>query len=92
MKNEVVSTDEIVQWCRNHIAGLLDLPIDRIPIDADFDSFGLDSAAAVGLVIDLEDWLGMVVSPSLLFEYPSIQLVADEIIRQRDEVNAKELL
>jgi acyl carrier protein len=79
-----VTHDQIVDWCRQHIATLLDFSIDRIPPDAEFDSFGLDSAAAVSLVVDLEEWLGTEVSPSLLFEFPTIQLVAGEILRKRD--------
>jgi acyl carrier protein len=75
--------DEIVDWCRQHIATLLDFPIERVPVDAEFDTFGLDSAAAVSLVVDMEEWLGTEVSPSLLFEFPSIQLLAGEILRLR---------
>ncbi|MGM9515896.1 acyl carrier protein [Roseateles sp. DB2] len=75
--------DEIVQWCRQHIATLLDFPIERIPVDAEFDTFGLDSAAAVSLVVELEEWMGTEVSPSLLFEFPTIQLMAAEIVRLR---------
>ena len=84
-----VTNDQIVDWCRKHIATLLDFPIDRIPTDGEFDSFGLDSAAAVSLVVDLEEWLGAEVSPSLLFEFPTIQLVAGEILRQRDAAAAQ---
>lgn len=84
-----VTHDQIVDWCRQHIAALLDFPIERVPVDAEFDSFGLDSAAAVSLVVDLEEWLGTEVSPSLLFEFPTIQAVAGEIIRQRDAAKAQ---
>lgn len=79
-----VTHDQIVEWCRQHIATLLDFPVERIPADAEFDSFGLDSAAAVSLVVDLEEWLGAEVSPSLLFEFPTVQALAGEVLRQRD--------
>ena len=79
-----LTRDQIIDWCREHIAEILDLPVERIPRDAEFDSFGLDSAASVSMIIDLEDWLGFEVSPSLLFEFPTVQLLANEIIRQQD--------
>jgi acyl carrier protein len=79
-----VTHEQIVDWCRQHIATLLDFPLERIPVDAEFDTFGLDSSAAVSLVVDMEEWLGTDVSPALLFEFPTIQLVAGEIIRQRE--------
>jgi acyl carrier protein len=88
-KAATVTHVQIVEWCRQHIATLLDFPVDRIPVDAEFDTFGLDSGAAVSLVVDLEEWLGTEVSPSLLFEFPTIQLVAGEIVRQREAVKAK---
>ncbi len=88
-KAATVTHVQIVEWCRQHIATLLDFPVDRIPVDAEFDTFGLDSGAAVSLVVDMEEWLGTEVSPSLLFEFPSIQLVAGEIIRQREAAKAK---
>jgi acyl carrier protein len=84
-----VTKEQIVAWCRQHIATLLDFPIEKIQPEAEFDSFGLDSAAAVSLVDDLEEWLGSEVSPSLLFEYPTISLVAEQIIRQREIAAAK---
>jgi acyl carrier protein len=83
-KITTVTHEQIVDWCRNHIASLLDFPVERIPADAEFDSFGLDSAAAVSLVVDLEEWLGTEVSPSLLFEFPTVQGLAGEILRLRD--------
>lgn len=89
MATSAVTHDQIVDWCRQHIATLLDFPVERIPVDAEFDTFGLDSAAAVSLVVDMEEWLGTEVSPSLLFEFPTIQLVAGEIIRQREAAKAQ---
>lgn len=84
-KSSTASHAQIVEWCRQHIAKLLNIPIERIRADAEFDSFGLDSAAAVSLVVDLEEWLGIEISPSLLFDFPTIQAVASEITRQQNK-------
>ncbi|QRK08317.1 AMP-binding protein [Archangium violaceum] len=41
-----------------------------------FSRYGLDSAAAVGLSGELQEWLGRPVSPTLVYDHPSIDAVA----------------
>jgi len=37
---------------------------------------GLDSANSVFLIVELEDWLGLELTPELLFEHPTIRVLA----------------
>jgi acyl carrier protein len=37
-----------------------------------FARLGLDSANSVFLIVELEDWLGLELTPDLLFEHPTI--------------------
>lgn len=76
---QVPTKTEIVEWCTEFIAKTLDIPPDRIDPRADFDSFGLDSPAAVGMVVELEEWLQHEVPPSALFEHPSIEQLASHL-------------
>lgn len=75
---------EIIDWCRNFIAEMLDIPADKLNPNAEFESFGLDSVAAVSLVAELEEWLHREVSPSLLFEYPTLSSFADYLSQSDD--------
>jgi len=63
---------ELENWMRDKIATLVHLPADRIPLDRDFSSFGLDSVGAVQLSGALQTYLGISVPPGLVYDYPSI--------------------
>lgn len=67
----------IENWCQCYVANLLDTPVNKIDCDTEFDSFGLDSAMAVAMILELEERLGTEVSPSLLFDYPTIASLAE---------------
>ena len=49
---------------------------EKIDIQQDLASYGLSSLAAISLSGELEQWLGKTVSPTLVYEYPSIHAVA----------------
>lgn len=73
------TSDGIADWCRHYVANLLDMPVERIDANTEFDRFGLDSAMAVAMILELEEHLGGEVSPSLLFEYTTIAALADHL-------------
>ena len=60
---------EIIDWCVAYLAKSLNLKPDRIDPQAKFARLGMDSAASVFLVSDLEDWLGLDLSVEMLFEH-----------------------
>ena len=47
------------------------------------EGFGLDSATAVALIMDLEQWLDMELTPDLLFEYPTLASLSGYLASQR---------
>ena len=63
---------EIQAWIVSYLAELLEVDPDEVDITIPFDRYGLDSAAAVGLTGDLEEWLGQEVDPTVLYDYPTI--------------------
>jgi len=60
---------EIIDWCVAYLARSLNLKPERIDPQAKFARLGLDSAASVFLVSDLEDWLGLDLSVELIFQH-----------------------
>ncbi|WP_235608585.1 acyl carrier protein, partial [Frankia casuarinae] len=62
------SREEIVTWCQEYVAGLLEIPAEEVDPDADFDRLGIDSALAVSLLIEVEERYGVDLPPEALFE------------------------
>ena len=76
---------QIVHWLRTRIAGMLSRPPQSIPVDEPLERCGLSSRDAVALSGDLEEWLGTDVSPTLAWEYPTIEKIAAHLASASDE-------
>jgi acyl carrier protein len=55
-----------------YLGRTLELPDQTIDTQMTFARLGLDSANSVFLIVELEDWLGLELTPDLLFEHPTI--------------------
>ena len=67
------------------VARLLEVEPRSIDATQPFDRYGLDSMMAVSLTAVLEEWLGRDFSPTLPYDYPTIQSLAHHLA---DEVGA----
>ncbi|WP_079152228.1 SDR family NAD(P)-dependent oxidoreductase [Streptomyces sp. RTd22] len=67
---------DVVATLRELIAARLDVPTAQVDVGSGFYELGLTSADLVSLVPDLEDRLSLSLSPTLMFEYPSVAEVA----------------
>ena len=70
------TSEEIQKWMVEYLAKVLETPPEKIDVTVPFDDFALDSATAIGMTGDLEDWLGKSVDPTLVFDYPTIEQFA----------------
>ncbi|MFI5293132.1 MAG: beta-ketoacyl synthase N-terminal-like domain-containing protein, partial [Candidatus Limnocylindrales bacterium] len=59
-----------------HLAEVLQVESRTIDVREPFARYGLTSVEAVGLSGDLEMWLGRRLSPTLAYDYPSIEALA----------------
>lgn len=66
----------IQNWLITKLAELARLDPVGIDVNKPFASFGLDSARAVGLTGELEEWLGLPLSPTMIWDYPTPRLLA----------------
>jgi acyl carrier protein len=73
------STSQIRDWICKYIADILQVPVHDIATDVSFDRLGLDSASAVALVGDLEEWLGFDIDPTLPHDFPTVESLASEL-------------
>ncbi|WP_280495524.1 acyl carrier protein [Nocardia asiatica] len=76
------SREAIVQWCREYLAELLEVPAETVDPAADFDRLGVDSALAVALLIEVEERYGVDLAPEDLFDNPNIDAVAGYLHEQ----------
>jgi acyl carrier protein len=72
IKPTVKSKEEIQAWLIGQVVGLLYVDPTEIDVQASFNSYGLSSRDAVMLSGDLEEWLDRRLSPTLVYEYPTI--------------------
>lgn len=73
------TTEAIVAWMTTYISKRLDIAQGAIPLDAPFTDYGIDSAFAVVMSGDIANWTGHDVPPNLLYEYPTINALAQHV-------------
>lgn len=62
----------IQAWLISQVASLLEIAPQDIQLDTSFSDYGLDSVRATGLIENLATELGRQLSPTLIWEYPTI--------------------
>ncbi|WP_161982355.1 type I polyketide synthase [Dictyobacter alpinus] len=68
--------DEIVAWLVDKIASYVLVEASDIDHAKSFASYGLSSIDAVGLSGEIEEWLDCKLSPTLLYDYPTVARLA----------------
>ncbi|MEK6223166.1 MAG: AMP-binding protein, partial [Chloroflexota bacterium] len=71
---------EIEAWLVNHIAGELKIGKHKINVVVPFLDYGLDSVQAVSLAGELEIWLDRTIPPTLAWDYPNIEILAQYLV------------
>lgn len=81
----------IQAWLIDLIAAEAHLDAAAVDVRDNFSVYGLSSVAAIVLTGDLEDWLGIDLAPTLVWDYPTIerlaQFLAGELRRARAPVH-----
>ncbi|MBE9077339.1 acyl carrier protein [Romeria aff. gracilis LEGE 07310] len=76
------SAEAIQDWLIAQMAQRLDYDADEIDIHEPFDNYDLDSAQAMGMLGQLETWLGYEFNPVLIFNYPTIAELAERLAEE----------
>jgi acyl carrier protein len=76
------NTAEIQAWLIAYLSELLEVEPDSVDVKVTFDRYGLDSSAAVGMTGALEDWLGYELEPTLIYDYPTIETLAANLLQE----------
>ena len=70
---------DISQLIKQLIAQIVGLDEMHIDLNLPLSSFGLDSAAMMGVVIELEEKLGICIDPDLMYEDLTIDKLASQL-------------
>ncbi len=73
------SAAKIQSWIASYLAELLEVDPEEVDISLPFDRYGLDSAVAIGLTGDLEEWLNTRLDPTLLYDYPTVSALSKHL-------------
>jgi 8-amino-7-oxononanoate synthase len=70
-------TEEAIRnWLITNIASVVNMEPSSIDVRQTFDNYGLDSLQAVSLSGDLETWLNREISPTVVWDYPTVDQLA----------------
>jgi acyl carrier protein len=82
----IVEVETIQHWLVTQIAEQLGIEPQAIDVHLSFSEYGLDSITGVSLAGDLEEWLNLSLSPTLLWDYSTVdtlaQYLAEAVVRQ----------
>ena len=74
------SQEEIRDWMVSQLATQLNVQPDEIDVDAPFESYSnLSSAEALVLLNQLQEYVGFSVPPTLFWNYPTIESLAERL-------------
>ncbi len=77
-----LTSQEVQNWLVMRIASLMNVEPREIDIKSPFTAFGLTSREAVSLSGELENWLHVELSPTIAYEYPTIELISSHLAPQ----------
>ncbi|MCF2520678.1 acyl carrier protein [Dyadobacter sp. CY351] len=75
---------EISGWIIERIAHHAELNPEKVTTDTDIVNFRLDSLLMVNITSELEEWLGMELSPSIFWEMGTIAATTEWILENQE--------
>ncbi|MEE6179347.1 acyl carrier protein [Mycobacterium sp. 050134] len=79
---KTIDHQALADWLIDEVARLVGLPTDAIGVDTPLADYGLDSAASLALCADLEDELGIVAETTVVWDYPTVDAIAEHLAGQ----------
>jgi acyl carrier protein len=79
-----VSEELLRAWLVDAVAGYLALPPSQVGTEVKLRSLGLDSVHAMGLCVDIEERWGILVEPTLAWDFPTIDTIVAHLCGRID--------
>ncbi len=82
MSTTTVNKENITDWLTDQICRLTKTKRETIHVNEPLSNYGLNSIQAVTLVGEIDDWLNVEFEPTLAWDYPTIESLANYIDQQ----------
>ncbi|MDR7303687.1 acyl carrier protein [Haloactinomyces albus] len=66
------TASQVEDWMIDRLAAMLDIDPETISRDTVFSELGISSIQAIELATEIEDSVGREITPTLVYEYPTI--------------------
>ncbi|MGW6727279.1 polyketide synthase Pks13 [Nocardia sp. NPDC055029] len=83
------SVAEVRDWLRKWVADATGQSVDAITVDRPMEEFGLASRDALALGGDIEDYTGVSLAPTVIYQHPTIASLAEIIVNGEPEPAAE---
>ena len=67
-----LSEEELIAFCREELGMMMGVPPESIGVNASFEDLRLNSIHAMQMLDELEDRLGISISPLIFWENPTL--------------------
>src|SRR5579884_2653628 len=82
MQSQKPTRTELIDWIGAWICRELKLEQNQLDSGATFVRYGMDSVNAIMLIGDLEEYLGCRLSPTLAWDHPTIEALAEHLAQE----------
>ena len=79
-----MADESLRAWLVDAVAGYVGLPSSRVGTEVALRSLGFDSVHAMGLCVDIEERWGVLVEPTLAWDFPTIDAIVAHLGPQID--------
>lgn len=69
----------IERWLADYVAKAARINPAAVDAERPFSHYDLDSVATVEMTADIEDWLGVQLEPTVIWDYPNIAALAGHL-------------
>lgn len=87
MMASIKSREEIEDWLRGKVAEHMGVDSDQVDVSQEFLTFDVDSIVAFSLTGELVEWIGMELSPTLVWEHPTIEALSVYLFEELQKRN-----
>lgn len=78
-----MTREQISDFCVVSLANVLRIPKNTVAMDSKFARLGLDSAMVVYLMMELEEKLGLELSPDDFYDYPTVNDLSRYLVQRQ---------
>jgi acyl carrier protein len=69
---KILTEEELISFCREELSQMMGVTPESIDVNANFEDLRLNSIHAMQMLDELEDRLGITISPLLFWENPTL--------------------